>query len=47
MPRGADEEGGGPYYRLLPEGDLTDYDGDIVKLRARAGQGLDLNRNFP
>ena len=46
MPRGADEEGGGPYYRLLPEGHLTDYDGEIIKLPPSLA-GLDFNRNFP
>ena len=46
VPRGADEEGGGPYYRLLPEGHLTDYDGDIIKLPPSLA-GLDFNRNFP
>lgn len=37
---------GGTYYRLLPEGRLTNYDGVEIKLQ-RNKEGLDLNRNFP
>jgi hypothetical protein len=44
--RAADEEGEGPYFRLLYEGRLVDYDGDIIKV-APALAGLDFNRNFP
>jgi murein tripeptide amidase MpaA len=40
------DEDGGTYYRLFPEGLLTDYDGYLVKM-ARSPQGLDFNRNFP
>jgi murein tripeptide amidase MpaA len=37
---------GGTYYRVLPEGRLTNYDGVQVKIQ-KAKEGLDLNRNFP
>lgn len=40
------EESGGEYYRLLPEGRLTNYDGVEIKMQ-RNKEGLDLNRNFP
>jgi murein tripeptide amidase MpaA len=40
------DERGGTYYRLFPEGLLTDYDGHVIKM-ARPPQGLDFNRNFP
>lgn len=36
----------GQFYRLLPEGIIEDFDGDIIKL-ARTPEGLDFNRNFP
>jgi murein tripeptide amidase MpaA len=39
-------EFGGEYYRLLPEGTLTNYDGLQVRAN-RDLEGLDLNRNFP
>ena len=39
-------ETGGPYYRLLPEGRIEDYDGVLVRMRPDK-EGLDLNRNFP
>jgi len=39
-------ETGGQYYRLLPEGTLTNYDGVTIKVGANK-EGLDLNRNFP
>jgi len=39
-------ETGGNYYRLLPEGLLEHYDGNLIKLQPRKEQ-LDLNRNFP
>jgi murein tripeptide amidase MpaA len=39
-------ESGGAYYRLLPEGEIHQYDGHTIKL-ARPKAGLDFNRNFP
>ncbi len=39
-------EAGGKYYRMLPEGTLTNYDGLTVKVN-KDKQGIDLNRNFP
>jgi murein tripeptide amidase MpaA len=36
----------GEFYRLLPEGLIEDYDGQIIKL-AHDPEGLDFNRNFP
>ncbi len=39
-------EFGGEYYRILPEGSISGFDGLTVKLRP-SPQGLDLNRNFP
>ncbi len=39
-------EFGGPYYRLLPEGSLKNFDGLKVSTNANR-EGLDLNRNFP
>ncbi|MEP7275978.1 MAG: M14 family metallopeptidase [Betaproteobacteria bacterium] len=39
-------ETGGTYYRVLPEGRLSGYDGFTLKIKKRP-QGLDLNRNFP
>jgi murein tripeptide amidase MpaA len=39
-------EFGGEYYRVMPEGTLSHFDG--LKITANADkQGLDLNRNFP
>ncbi len=40
---------GGEYFRVLPEGLLTSYDGVHVPVPGLSGsaQGLDLNRNFP
>ncbi|MCU0484506.1 MAG: M14 family metallopeptidase [Anaerolineales bacterium] len=46
MEKRAPDEFGGKYYRLLPEGLLKNFDGDVIKL-ARSLQGLDFNRNFP
>jgi zinc carboxypeptidase len=46
VPRPFDEDGAAPYYRLLYEGHLVDYDGEIIKV-APAFEGLDFNRNFP
>ncbi|MES2990106.1 MAG: M14 family metallopeptidase [Pseudomonadota bacterium] len=39
-------EFGGEYYRLMPEGSLTNYDGLTVQVN-KDPEGLDLNRNFP
>ena len=39
-------EFGGEYYRLMPEGTLTHWDGLTVKVN-KDREGLDLNRNFP
>ncbi len=39
-------ESGGTYYRLLPEGPIEEFDGDIIRIKPRK-EGLDLNRNFP
>jgi len=39
-------EFGGEYYRLMPEGTLTHWDGLTVRLNKDL-EGLDLNRNFP
>ena len=39
-------ESGGTYYRLLPEGRLTNYDGVTINVLPPK-EGLDLNRNFP
>ncbi len=36
----------GPFYRLLPEGRLENYDGVVIKVPPPL-EGLDLNRNFP
>ncbi len=36
----------GPFYRLLPEGRIQNFDGHIIKI-APALAGLDMNRNFP
>jgi hypothetical protein len=37
---------GGPFYRLLPEGRIENYDGVTIKIPPPL-EGLDLNRNFP
>jgi murein tripeptide amidase MpaA len=39
-------EDGGEYFRLLPEGRITNYDGVTFGVQ-RIKEGLDLNRNFP
>ncbi|MDZ8085528.1 MAG: M14 family metallopeptidase [Nostoc sp. DedQUE12b] len=39
-------ETGGQYYRVLPEGNIENYDGVQIQIQ-RSKQGLDLNRNFP
>jgi len=44
--REPDDLPGDDYYRLLPEGRLSNYDGKIIELPPRV-EGLDLNRNFP
>ena len=36
----------GDYYRLMPEGQIEDYDGILIKSQ-KIKEGLDLNRNFP
>ncbi len=47
VPRAPDEAwNAGPYYRLLPEGSIKNYDGVSIKVAPRL-EGLDLNRNFP
>ena len=46
VPRALDEVGPGPFYRILPEGTIHEYDGVLVPI-APAHRGLDLNRNFP
>jgi hypothetical protein len=44
--RRADDFGNGPYYRLLAEGDIRDYDGATIPI-APERRSLDLNRQFP
>ncbi len=44
--REPDEEGDGPYYRLLGEGLIHDYDGVLVP-SAPFKEGIDPNRQFP
>lgn len=44
--RPLDEVSDGPFYRLLPEGTVHEFDADRVPV-AREARGLDLNRNFP
>ena len=39
-------EFGGSYYRVMPEGTLTNFDGLQIQVN-RDREGLDLNRNFP
>jgi len=39
-------EFGGEYYRVMPEGTLTHYDGLTIQVN-KDPEGLDLNRNFP
>lgn len=46
VPRAPDENGTGPYYRLLTEGTIRNYDGMLVPSASDA-RSLDLNRNFP
>jgi hypothetical protein len=40
------DDGDGPFYRLLPEGRIQNYDGVTIKVPPPL-EGLDLNRNFP
>jgi murein tripeptide amidase MpaA len=44
--RRAPDEAGGEYWRLLPEGDVTDYDGATIA-DPPALEGLDFGSNFP
>jgi murein tripeptide amidase MpaA len=44
--REPDDMGEGPFYRILPEGLLENYDGYIIE-EAPPLQRLDFNRNFP
>ncbi len=44
--RPIDDVGAGPYYRLLPEGEIREYDGAVIPL-APERRSLDLNRQFP
>ena len=44
--REPDEDGGGPYYRLLAEGTVQNYDGVRIP-DAPVREGLDPNRQFP
>jgi len=46
VPREPTEDGPGPYYRLLTEGEIQNFDGVNVK-PAPALHGLDMNRNYP
>lgn len=46
VPRDPTEDGPGPYYRLLSEGHIQNYDGVSIK-PAPALAGLDMNRNYP
>lgn len=46
VPRDPTERDGGPYYRLLTEGEVQNFDGVTIK-GAPALHGLDLNRNYP
>lgn len=46
VPRDPGEEGPGPYYRLLTEGEIQNFDGVTIK-PAPALAGLDMNRNYP
>jgi len=46
VPREPDEDGPGPYYRLLREGRVEGYDGVLIP-PAPLLAGIDSNRNFP
>ncbi|MEA3055518.1 MAG: hypothetical protein QOD30_950 [Actinomycetota bacterium] len=46
VPRDPVEDGPGPYYRLLTEGEIKNYDGITIKPAPNIA-GLDMNRNYP
>ncbi len=46
MEKRAPAEYGGQYYRLLPEGKIKNFDGEVIEI-APDPAGLDFNRNFP
>lgn len=46
VPRAPDEDGPGPYYRLVVEGEIQNYDGITIR-SAPPLAGLDINRNYP
>ena len=46
VPREPAEEGGGPYYRLLSEGEIQGYDGVSIPAASHLAS-LDMNRNYP
>ncbi len=46
VPRDPTEDGPGPYYRLISEGQIQNYDGTTIR-PAPALAGLDMNRNYP
>jgi murein tripeptide amidase MpaA len=46
VPRDPVEDGPGPYYRLLTEGEIQNYDGITIKPAPNIA-GLDMNRNYP
>jgi murein tripeptide amidase MpaA len=46
VPRDPDESGPGPYFRLLTEGEIQNYDGVMIR-HAPSFHGLDMNRNYP
>jgi murein tripeptide amidase MpaA len=46
VPRDADDDGPGPYYRLISEGTIQNYDGVTIR-SAPPLAGLDINRNYP
>ena len=47
IPRDPDDDGSsGPYFRLLTEGRIQNFDGVTIKYAPRL-QGLDMNRNYP
>ena len=46
MKRGIADNDDGPYYRLLPEGRIHDWDNGPISI-SRQAEGLDLNRNSP
>ena len=46
VPRAPDEDGPGPYFRLVAEGEIQNYDGITIR-SAPPLAGLDINRNYP